>query len=68
MANTNHYDAAITEELSKAATEIGAERYAHETNDEFGYRIIALIEDAIDGHEAEIAHLDRLRQTVKTLL
>jgi hypothetical protein len=68
MANTNRYDQVVTEELSKVALEIGVERFPHESADEFAYRLVALIEDSIDEHESEIAHLDRLRATIKALL
>lgn len=63
----NAYEA-VAEELNRIGPEIGVDRYSHETNDEYGYRLIAVIEDAIDEHEVEIAHLDRLRATVKALL
>ena len=66
MARAHVYDQAIADELTKVADELKCERYPHETNDEFGYRLVALIEDAIDEHET--AHLDRLRAMVKALL
>jgi len=68
MGSTNAYDQAIAEELKKVGIETGTDRYPHETNDEYGYRLIAVIEDAIDDHEIEIALLDRLRETIKALL
>jgi len=68
MATANRYDDAIAEELNKVAMDLKCERYPHETSDEFGFRLVALVEDAIDQHESDIAHLDRLRTTVKALL
>jgi hypothetical protein len=68
MANPYAYDQAIADELHKVGDELRCERYPHETNDEYGYRLVALIEDAIDEHETEVAHLDRLRATIKALL
>lgn len=68
MANTHANEQAVADELNRIGPEIGTDRYPHETNDEYGYRLIAVIEDAIDQCEVEIAHLDRLRATVKTLL
>ena len=68
MANPQAHEQAVADELNRIGPEIGTDRYPHETNDEYGYRLVAVIEDAIDEHEIEIAHLDRLRATVKALL
>jgi hypothetical protein len=68
MASPNAWDEAVAEELSKVGMKLASERYPHETNDEYGYRLIALIEDAIDEHETKIAQLDRVYQAVKALL
>lgn len=68
MGMSNPFDQAIADELGKVGDEMVCKRYPRETNDEFGYRLIALIEDAIDEHEAAIAHLDKFYATVKALL
>lgn len=68
MANPDAHEQAVADELNSIGPEIGTDRYPHETNDEYGYRLVAVIEDAIDQCEVEIAHLDRLRATVKALL
>lgn len=66
--NTHLFDQAIAEELNKVGAEIECKRYPHERNDEFGYRMLAEIEDALDSHESAIAELEWLYQTVKALL
>jgi hypothetical protein len=68
MADPDAHEQAVADELNRIGPEIGTDRCPHETNDEYGYRLIAVIEGAIDEHEVEIAHLDRLRATVKALL
>lgn len=68
MASTNTYGQAVAAELDKVGVELACGRYPHETNDEDGYRLVAVIEDAIDDHEVEIALLNRFWATVKTLL
>jgi hypothetical protein len=68
MVNAKAYEQAIADELQKVGEELACARYPHETNDEFAFRLVACIEDSIDEHESDIAHLDRLRETIKALL
>jgi hypothetical protein len=62
------YDQAIADELKMLGEQLTCERYPHETNDEYWYRLVAIIEDALDNYEIEIARLERLRRTLKALL
>jgi ppGpp synthetase/RelA/SpoT-type nucleotidyltranferase len=68
MADTNPYDAAIAEELNRIGKDLECERYPHETNDEYGYRLMALVEDDIDRLAALITDLDKVRGSIAALL
>jgi len=68
MANANPYDDAVAEELNKIGTDMECERYPHESNDEYGLRLVAEVEDDIDRLEALIVDLDKLRANIAALL
>jgi ppGpp synthetase/RelA/SpoT-type nucleotidyltranferase len=67
MADTDRYDRVIAAELDRIGKDFGCERYPHESNDEYGLRLIAQVEDDIDRLEALIVDLDNVRSSIAAL-
>jgi len=68
MTDTKRYDNAIADELNRIGKDLECERNPGESNDSYGFRLIALIEDDVDRLERLLSDLDKLRGSIVALL